>query len=147
MIKFGYLKISGIFWALILSGVFSFASAQEKAKPEITPQLAASFTIAQLAVGTEIKDRELLGKADSFPATTEKVYCFLLAYDVTEDTEVTFVWYHGKNALLKTSFPLKKGARWRTFAYKNIYGLKGEWKVEIRDSTGKPLKEVKFKIE
>lgn len=147
MIKFWCLKILGIILILILSGIFSLASAQEKAKPENTPKLTGPFTIAQLAVGTEIKDRELVGKADSFPATTEKVYCFLLAYDVADDTEVTFVWYHGQNEVLKTTLPLKKGARWRTFAYKNIYGQKGEWKVEIRDSAGKNLKEVKFKIE
>ncbi|MGC8809709.1 MAG: DUF2914 domain-containing protein [bacterium] len=132
---------------IALISLFSITSAQEKPRPETALKVAGQFTIDQLAVGTGIKDRELVGMADSFPASTERVYCFLRVYEVTEDTEVTFAWYHGQNELLKTTLPLKKGARWRTFVYKNIYGQKGDWKVEIRDATGKILKEVKFKVE
>lgn len=147
MIRLRAKKILRIILVMSLVGIFSSTFAQEKAKPEMALKVAGQFTIAQLAVGTGIKDRELVGMAESFSASTERIYCFLRAYEVTEDTEVTFVWYHGQNELLKTTLPLKKGARWRTFAHKNIYGQKGEWKVEVRDATGKPLQEVKFKIE
>ena len=43
--------------------------------------------------------------------------------------------------------PLKMGAKWRTYANKNLRGLKGEWKVEIKDPEGNTIKEVKFKVE
>ncbi len=145
--KRGSKKILSIIVVMSLIDVFSLAFAQEKTKTEAALKGAGQFTIAQLAVGTGIKDRELIGMAESFPASIERIYCFLRVYEVAEDTEVTLVWYHGQNELLKTILPLQKGARWRTFAYKNIHGQKGEWKVEVRDSTGKPLKEVKFKIE
>jgi hypothetical protein len=49
--------------------------------------------------------------------------------------------------MLKTNVPLKTGPRWRTYAYKNLRELKGDWKVEIRDPEGKVLKDVKFKVE
>jgi hypothetical protein len=38
--------------------------------------------------------------------------------------------------------PLKTGPKWRTYANKNLRGQKGEWKVEIKDSEGKVLKDV-----
>ena len=48
---------------------------------------------------------------------------------------------------MKFSLPLKMGSRWRTFAYKNLNGMKGEWKVEIKGADGKLLKDVAFKVE
>jgi hypothetical protein len=49
--------------------------------------------------------------------------------------------------MLKTTPSLKMGRRWRTFADKNLRGLKGDWKVEIEDADGNVPKEVKFKVE
>ncbi len=43
--------------------------------------------------------------------------------------------------------PLKAGPKWTTHANKNLRGLKGDWKVEIKDSEGKVLKDIKFKVE
>jgi len=39
------------------------------------------------------------------------------------------------------------GKTWRTYANKNLRGLKGDWKIEIKDTGGNLLKEVKFKVE
>lgn len=147
MLRFKRRIILSIIIVVGLMAISYSPSAQEKTKPETAPKEAGPFTIAQLVVGTGVEDRKPVGVAESFPATTERVYCFLLAYDVMEDTQVSFVWYHGQNELLKTDLPLKKGPRWRTFAYKNLYSQKGEWKVEIRDAAGKPLKEIKFLVE
>jgi len=61
--------------------------------------------------------------------------------------EVSFVWFHGQDEKLKTTLALKAGKRWRTYADKSLRGLKGDWKVEIRDPEGNLLKEVKFKVE
>jgi hypothetical protein len=47
----------------------------------------------------------------------------------------------------KIGLSLKAGSRWRTSAHKNLGGLKGDWKVEIKDADGKLLKEVTFKVE
>lgn len=133
--------------AMLLVGMLLQASAQEKVKPEATPKETSAFTISRLVVGTGVENLEPVGVAESFSASTEKVYCFLEATGITQDTEVSFVWFHGQNELLKFSLPLKKGPRWRTYAFKNLYGQKGDWKVEIRGAEEKPLKEVKFKVE
>jgi hypothetical protein len=124
---------------------------QEKAKQEPSAKEmgkeAAAFVVKRLVVGTGVENGEPVGVAETFPASTEKVYCFLEATDITKDTEVSFVWFNGDKELSKFSVPLKQGSRWRTYAYKNLRGLKGDWKVEIRDSDGKVVKDVKFKVE
>ena len=47
----------------------------------------------------------------------------------------------------RIGLPLRMGKRWRTWADKNLRGLKGDWKVEIVDADGNVLKEVQFKVE
>jgi hypothetical protein len=115
--------------------------AQEKAKE------TAPFAVKRLVIGTGVENGEPVGTAETFPASTEKVYCFLEATDIAKDTEVSFVWFSGEKEMSKFSVPLKEGPRWRTYAYKNLREIKGDWKVEIRDSEGKVVKDVKFKLE
>ena len=117
------------------------AYGQEKAKE------GASLSIARLVVATGVENNEPAGAAETFAASTEKVYCFLEATNIAKDTEVSFVWSYGDKEMLKTILPLKAGPKWRTYANKNLRGLKGDWKVEIKDSEGKVLKGVKFKVE
>jgi hypothetical protein len=71
----------------------------------------------------------------------------LEATNIARDTEISFVWSYGDKEMLKTTLPLKTGPKWRTYANKNLRGLKGDWKVEIKDAGGKVLKDVKFKVE
>jgi hypothetical protein len=108
---------------------------------------SAPFAVKRLVVGTGVENLEPVGAAETFPASTEKVSCFLEATHIAKDTEVTFVWFNGDKELSKFSAPLKTGPRWRTHAEKNLRGLKGDWKVEIRDTEGKVVKDVKFKVE
>ena len=115
---------------------------QEKAKTEKT-----GLTVARLVIGTGVENREPVGVAETFPGATEKVYCFLEATNIPEDMEITVIWFHGEKEMLKTTLPLKMGSRWRTHADKNLYGLKGDWKVEVKDAKGNLIKDVKFKVE
>ncbi|MEW6374986.1 MAG: DUF2914 domain-containing protein [Thermodesulfobacteriota bacterium] len=136
-----------IFTVVTVWGMVPIASGQEKAKQEVTSKGASGFTIARVVVGTGVDNLEPVGIAEAFPSTTEKVYCFLEATGITEDTEISFVWFHGDKEMLKFDLPLKIGPRWRTYAFKNLKGLKGDWKVEIRGADGKVLKDIIFKVE
>ena len=129
-------------WGIILP-----VYGQEKVKPEGAAKEATSFGIKRLVVGTGVENGEPVGVAETFPASTEKVYCFLEATDIAKDTEATFVWFNGDKEMSKFSVPVKMGPRWRTYTNKNLRELKGDWKVEIRDPDGKVLKDVKFKVE
>ena len=117
------------------------AYGQEKSKE------SAGLTIARLVVGTGVENSEPVGAAETFPASMEKVYCFLEATNIAKDTEVSFVWSYGDKEMLKTTLPLKAGSKWRTYANKNLRGLKGNWKVETKDSEGKVLKDIKFRVD
>jgi hypothetical protein len=122
-------------------------SAFGQAKTEGTPKEAAALAIARAVVGTGVENSEPVGTAQTFPATTEKVYCFIEATNIPKDTEVTFVWSLAGKEQFKIALPLKMGPRWRTYALKNLHGMKGDWKVEIKDADGKLLKDVAFKVE
>lgn len=129
-------------WGMILP-----VCAQEKAKEGAVMKETAPFAVKRLVIGTGVENGEPVGVAETFPASTEKVYCFLEATDIAKDTEISFVWFSGEKEMSKFSVPLKEGSRWRTYAYKNLREIKGDWKVEIRDSEGKVVKDVKFKVE
>lgn len=147
--KFGELKAMVDKWENRFKemGARPAVSGQEKARQEGTSKEAKGFTIARMVVGTGVENSEPLGISEAFPGATEKIYCFLEATDIAKDTEVSFVWFHGENEITKTNLPLKMGPKWRTWAFKNLRGAKGEWKVEIKDADGNLLKHVKFKVE
>ncbi len=135
------LAVSGLMmWGMVLS---TFGQA----RTEGTPKEAAALAIARAVVGTGVENSEPAGAAETFPASTEKVYCFIEATNIPKDTEVTVVWSQAGKELSTFNLPLKMGSRWRTFAYKNLNGMKGDWKVEIKDANGKLLKDVTFKVE
>ncbi len=136
-------RLFAIILLVVMTVWITFPSfGQEKAKTEKT-----GLTVARLVIGTGVENREPVGVAETFPGATEKVYCFLEATNIPEDMEVTVIWFHGEKEMLKTTLPLKMGSRWRTQADKNLYGLKGDWKVEVRDAKGNLIKDVKFKVE
>jgi len=130
-------------FALIISfTIISPAIGQEKA--EMGTKV---FSIATMVVAEDVQDREPVGVAETFPASTEKVYCFIEATNIAEDTEATFVWYHEGQEMRTFTLPIMQGPRWRSFAYKNLHGKAGNWKVEIKDKTGNSVKSIPFKVE
>ena len=132
---------------IIVWGMIIPAYGEEKGKQEVASKETTGFTIARLVVGTGVDNREPVGVAETFLPSTEKVYCFLEVTQIPNDTEVSFVWNHGGKEMLKMTLPLKAGPKWRTYANKNLSGLKGDWKVEIKSPDGNLLKEVNFKVE
>jgi len=120
---------------------------QEKAIQPEPAKDTPRFTIARLVVGTGIENREPVGVAEKFPSATEKVYCYLEATGIAKDTEIYFVWLYNQEEMLKTGLTLKTDPKWITNANKSLRGLKGYWKVEVRDAAGKSLKGVNFKVE
>ena len=141
-------------WVMLLAVAFLMVlegpvqlGAQEKPKQESAPKEAAALTISRLVVCLGVENLEPVQPAETFPASTEKVYGFLEAKNIEKDMEVSLVWLYGEKELLKTTLPLKAGPKWRTYAHKTLRGLKGEWKVQVRGADDKVLNEVKFNIE
>ena len=105
------------------------------------------FTISSLSIAGSIENLEPVGVVDIFAASTEKVYCFLEATAIKQDTTVSFIWYHRDKRMAIVNLPLKKGAKWRTYSSKRLGGLKGEWKVELQDANLNVLQTVGFTVE
>jgi hypothetical protein len=132
---------------LFVSGALLTAYGQNENKQAPAAKETTGMSIVSLVVGTAVEDRKPVGAAESFPSSTKKVICFLEAKNIAEDMEITFVWINNGKELLKTKMPLKAGSRWRTRADKALYGQKGDWKVEIRNTAGNVLKDAQFKVD
>jgi hypothetical protein len=105
------------------------------------------FHIKSMVTSQNVLDREPVGVAETFPPGTERVYCFLEALNIEEDTEVTMVWYHNDREVARVTLPLVKGPRWRTYASKNVIGLPGAWSVDLLESSGIVLNTLPFTVE
>ena len=105
------------------------------------------FTIARMVMCESIADKEPANTTDVFSADMEKVYCFLEAKEIENDTTVTFVWYFESKEMARVSLPLTKGKRWRTYANKKLAGLKGTWQVELQESSGIVLNTISFQVQ
>lgn len=114
---------------------------------DVQPESASIFNVGRFVIAGSIDNREPVGIVDVFSSSTEKVYCFLEARDVKEDTVVSFVWYHGENEVANVDLPLGVSQRWRTYSSKKLGGRTGEWKVELQDANGLVLETVAFTVE
>lgn len=123
------------------------APAPTPAAPAATAAPAAELTIARMEIASSVENREPVGIAASFPATQEKVFCFLEFRNVPQETAVTVVWTLGLNEMGTVPLTVKAFSKYRTWANKTIGGMKGDWKVEVKDTAGAVLKSATFKIE
>ena len=105
------------------------------------------FIIERMVISGKIVDLEPIAIGEVFSAVTEKVYCFLETRDIDEDTLVSLVWYFENKEMTRVSLPLTKGPRWRTYSSKKLGGLKGDWKVELQDSSGIVHNSVTFQVQ
>ena len=124
------------------------APAPAAPAPAVTaPAPASGLTISRMEIAGSVENREPVGTAASFPASQEKVFCYVELKDVPKDAAITFVWTLGANDMGKVSQQVKKSSRWRTWSSKTIAGMKGEWKVDVLDEAGAVLKSATFKVE
>lgn len=139
--------VAQFFILAIFFSLAPVASGQEKPKAEEAKKEARAFAITRMIVGTEVENREPKGVADKFPAATERVYCFLEAANIPKDMEITLLWFAGDKRVGEINLSLKQGPKWRTWAFKNLRGLKGDWRVEAKTPDGKIAKGITFKVE
>ncbi len=142
------IKILGLMIVAVALAVPAVFADQHMSGETAEPaKVEPALTVDRIVVSESIEDREPVGAAEIFSASVGKVYCFIEAKDIKEDTTVSFVWYFHGNQMAKVDMNIKQGSRWRTYSSKNLGGLKGEWKVEIQDQNGVILKLAEFKVE
>ena len=125
--------------AAVLALLAGAAAAQAVAGPMVK--------LDRFVVCAGVENREPVGAADTFPASTEKVYAFVELKEIAADTEVAVVWYHGDSEAGRTTLAVRQGARWRTHAYKTLHNRTGAWRVELLDAGGAKLGDASFTVE
>ncbi len=123
------------------------AAAPAPAPTAKAPAAAPSLDVARMEVAGGVQNREPVGIANSFPASTQNVYCYVELKNVPQDTTITYVWTLGLNEMARVTQNVKKSWRWRTWSSKAIGGMKGNWKVDILDASGALLKSATFTVQ
>ncbi len=140
-------KIAILFLAGILSIALPAALMAEDAPQSGQEAGKPLYQVARLVISGSNDNHEPVGVVDAFAASTEKVYCFLEATQIREDTTARFAWYHGEKNIAMVDLSLRKGARWRTYSSKKLGGKTGDWRVEIQDVEGNVIAVAGFVVE
>lgn len=122
-------------------------ASPESDKPAAKEASEKGLTIARMEIAGGVENREPAGVASTFPATQEKVWCFVEFQNVDKETTINYVWTFGEKEVDKVPQTIKAFSKYRTWANKTIAGRKGDWKVDIIDESGTVLKSASFKIE
>ncbi len=112
-------------------------------RPSVT---AAGLTVTRMVIAGALRDRQPLNVGTTFPASQDKVFCYIELAGVTRDQKIAYVWTYGGKTETQTN-QVKKSERWRTWSYKVLDGRRGDWKVDVLDESGNVLKSTTFKVE
>lgn len=106
---------------------------------------ARAAVSAELAIGTAVAERQLTGMAESFPASTGVLYCYMKIANA-EGLPVEHVWYKGDTEMSRVKLTVGASS-WRTWSSKKLGAdAAGDWRCEVMVD-GKSVQSVKFKVE
>jgi hypothetical protein len=109
---------------------------------------ASDLKITEMAVTTKIVRGNPIDAVRRISSTSVKaLYCFTrISAPEDTDTRIKQIWYLNDEVVGEYELPVK-GAHWRTYSRKEVEkGESGEWRCEARDSDGKLLKAVSFRM-
>ena len=109
---------------------------------------AGDLKITEMAVTTKIVKGNPIDSVWRISSSSVKaLYCFTrIAAPEDTDTKIKQIWYLNDEVVGEYELPVK-GSRWRTYSKKEVEkGVSGQWRCEARDSEGKLLKSVSFKM-
>lgn len=129
-------------WALL---VVPPVMAQESA-PGDSVAVAATIEVAEAAICTSVEEREPVGAASSFPAGTERLYCFTDLRGAEGQT-VVHAWIHEGTTRARVELTARAD-RWRTWSSKQILPeWTGAWEVKVLTAAGAVLHTETFTVE
>lgn len=130
------------------------APAEMQATPATAPAAPAApapaaatggLEVVEASIATGIENREPVGVAETFPAGTEKLYCYSKVTGGTEGDEIVHRWLKGTEEMAQVTLKVN-GSPWRTFSSKTIApDMTGSWSVDILQGEN-VLKTLKFEI-
>ncbi len=120
------------------------SEAASKTPVSVSGGAINGMKIESLKFGSNINMMEVVGEGTSFPAATEKVFCWM-RISGGQGKAVKVKWYYNGNVLGDVQLDVKSNSM-RTYAFRTINGKKGEWKVEVMDPSGTMLHSAGFSI-
>lgn len=113
-------------------------------RSEETP-VPASMSVNDSGVGTDIVNRELVGRAETFAVGARVVFWTQVAGGRAGST-IRHVWLHEGRPVATVALPVRS-ASWRTQSQRLLApGAEGEWRVEARDGDGGVLAQAGFRV-
>jgi len=99
--------------------------------------------------GTAVVDRNLLGRADSFPSGTHRVYAwFAVSLPKRYQQTIVFRWHHDGSAVgapVTTTIEGGRAAGWRT-ATSRTAPTPGHWRADVLNEIGQLIGRVSFDV-
>jgi len=105
------------------------------------------FELERMVVASGVEDREPVGISESFTADVGRVYSFVEAHNIQQNTKISFVWYFEGELISTVELDLQEGQRWRTFSYITVRNRIGQWRVDLQDEHGTVVQSINFIIE
>lgn len=107
---------------------------------------AGSLQVAEMAVTTNVVDRNPVDRIESYSATVGKLYCFTRLVGAEEDTHITHVWYRDGQEMARIDLPVRS-SNWRTWSSKTILPeWTGDWRIDVLDAEGSLLTSLTFTL-
>jgi hypothetical protein len=110
------------------------------------PAGVLALEVSEAVITTQVSDRAPVDVIQTYPAVVERLFCFTRVTGATADTSIVHVWSLRGEEMSRIELQVRSGD-WRTWSSKTIYpGSAGDWKVDILDAEGAPLKSVSFTL-
>jgi len=105
----------------------------------------AGLAVEEAVLATAIENRAPQGAAETFPATTEKLYCYTKLTGGKPGDSIVHKWSHEGKVVSEITLKVD-GSPWRTFSSKTLgENAAGAWQVEIVQNNA-VLKTAKFEV-
>jgi cytoskeletal protein RodZ len=104
--------------------------------PEPVPPALASLSVSEYGVGTDVRQRVLVGEASEFETGTMVVF-WNRVMGGEPGRSIRHVWFHEGSVNASRDLPIG-AAHWRTYS-KQTLRRDGNWAVEVQDENGRVL--------
>lgn len=133
------------YWPTVVLMALSMAVSTQASAQQPVQAGAAVAAVVEGAVGTSIAERQLAGAGESFPAGTQKLYCFTRISNA-EDSEIEHAWFKGDMEMGRVILKIG-GSPWRTWSSKTLgMDAAGDWRCDVMKD-GAVLQSIKFRVE
>lgn len=134
-----------LFGSVVLAVALLASQAVAQDQPATTQQATPKLT-AEIAFGTGVEERALVGEATDFPADVGKVYCWTKVTGADSSMAINHLWFHDGQKMASVSLSVQQSP-WRTWSYKTILPeWTGDWKVVVADDQGVEITSASFTV-